>query len=240
MVDDNGHAEAISREKRLEQDRADLNNEMADNETGRAPRFGVLETKQQEAKSEEKRKRTAFEQLMQSMAYHEAWTNAMEALNRSNELVYQVLRESADHLSNAQRSHRALLGQAATLPSGEKVFRAETGDAYKETGEQLSMDELADIDWQAGNPSWEAYAESKLFVRTVHNDYDVTLSHQARLDEINDELHNKDEPLSLERLGELENEANEIAKSLDLSSKKDVEFERSNNSAPIFVPDLTF
>ncbi len=236
MNEDEKDIEAFQREKRQEQDLDDLNNERAGNQTGRAARFGILKSDQQEQELN-KRKRTAFDILMQDAEYRAAWENAISALNQANTLIYQALTQAGDRLTTSRQSHQNLLDRAATLPGGERVFLDVNGEAYNENGEQLSIDELASIEWGAAHPSWEAYRETKSALESAKQDHDTILNQQTRLDKIRTALEDTDNPTSIENIELLTEEINGIAMlvSPKTETKQQLEVKQINAS---FVPDL--
>lgn len=231
--------EAINRaadEQRRTQNLDDFNNEMAGRDTGRIKRFGFDQARQN-ATQDKKRKQSAFEQLMMNPAYREAWTSAMNAVNQAEEAVYHALIKAGDTLHHAQRQYQELLDKAASTDDGQRVFKDKHGDVYTEDGEKLSADEAAQIDWRGDDPSREDQVHMQDALTTAQEEFDRINGHSNRLVEIREEMTpSKSNPLSLDEIQVMEQEANDIRNAVDQSVRHDVEIKHAQQ--PVIAPNL--
>lgn len=225
-------------EQRRTQNLDDFNNEMAGRDTGRIKRFGFDQARQ-DATEDKKRKQSAFEQLMMNPVYREAWTNAMNAVNQAEEAVYHALIQAGDTLHEARRQYQELLDKAALTADGQRVFKDKHGDVYTEDGEKLSADEAAQIDWRGDDPSREDQFHRQDALTNAQEEFDRINGHSNRIVEIREELTaGKSNPLSLDEIQAMEQEALKINDSLDLAT---VSYDSDlNREAPQVVPNLTF
>lgn len=224
-------------EKRQEQALDDYHNEMAGRDTGRIKRFGFNQARQ-DVIQEEKRKQSAFEQMMMNAVYREAWTNAMDALNQAEEAVYQALIQASDTLHHEQRQYQGLLDRAALTADGQRVFKDKHGDVYTEDGERLSADEAAQIDWRGDDPSREDQSNRQDALTTAQEEFDRISGHSNRIVEIREELTDQDNPLSIDEIQAMEQESNDIRQSLSVSVSTISHEVELSNEKPIKAPDL--
>lgn len=224
-------------EQRRAQNLDDFNNEMAGRDTGRIKRFGFNQARQ-DVIQEEKRKQSAFEQMMMNAVYCEAWTSAMDSLNQAEEAVYQALIQASDTLHHAQRQYQELLDKAALTADGQRVFKDKHGDVYTEDGEKLSAEEAAQIEWRGDDPSREDQAHRLDAITNAQEEFDRINGHSNRIVEIREELTDQDNPLSIDEIQAMEQEALKINDSLDLATASyDSDL---NREAPQVVPNLIF
>lgn len=225
-------------EQRRAQNFDDFNNEMAGRDTGRIKRFGFDQARQ-DASQEEKRKQSAFEQMMMNAVYREAWTNAMDAVNQAEEAVYHALIQASNTLHHAQRQHQKLLDKAALTADGQRVFKDKHGDVYTEDGDKLSADEAAQIDWRGDEPSREDQIHRQDALTTAQEEFDRINGHSSRLVEIREELTaGKSNPLSIERVDELKQDVLELQESLTNDRKQEASLEQSTKA--VVAPHLAF
>ena len=191
MDKDFEQAEAIRKAKQLEQDREDFNNEMAGNEVGRMARFGFDKVRKETEQQDKKRKQqSALDLLLQDTEYHEAWTNAMTALDDADQTVYDALVAANESLTLAQKEHEALQNQ-------ESKEKLEQADAH----------------------------------------FNQVRAHELRLAEIREELEDKDNPASIERVNELTELSKQIAADVSVKSEQTSELE-IKDILPAAAPDL--
>lgn len=234
----NPEREAIRKadaDQRLKQNAEDYHNELAGNDVGRIQRFGFDRVRKEAAIKEERRK-SAFEQMMLSEAYRAAWMDAMNAVNKAENALYEALVDASNDLSLVQNIHKDLMDNAATTADGTKVFRDKDGHAYNEKGERLSADIAATIIWPDDAPTWEEYSESSDKLRTAKGRYKDINAKSDRLAEIREELNDKDNPLSLDEIEDREQEALDIRSSVDQSVRHEVELKQAQQ--PAVAPDL--
>ncbi|MBV1873871.1 MAG: hypothetical protein KUG80_03770 [Gammaproteobacteria bacterium] len=222
-------------DQRFKENRDDYNNELAGNNVGRIQRFGFDHVRK-EAVQEEKRKKSALDQMMLSEAYRAAWTGAMDAVNKADDAVYKALVDASNDLSIAQKTQKDLLDNAATTKGGTKVFRDKDGNAYTENGERLCPEIMANIMWADNAPTWEKYSESKEYLTSSQDRYNDVNTKSDRLVEIREELTDNDNPASIDLVTKLEQEANDIRESLSVA-KISHELELTSEK-PTHIPDL--
>lgn len=222
-------------DQRLKENLDDYNNELAGNDVGRIQRFG-FEHLRKETVQEEKRKKSALDQMMLSEAYRAAWIGAMDAVNKADDAVYRALLNASHDLSIAEKTHEDLLDNAATTADGTKVFRDKNGNAYTENGERLSAEIMANIMWADNAPTWEEYSDSREKLTSAQDRYSDVNAKSDRLVEIREELNDEDNPASIDLVTGLEQEANDIRKSLSVA-KISHELELASEK-PTHTPDL--
>lgn len=236
----NPEREAIRKadaDQRLKQNTEDYLNELAGNDVGRIQRFGFDHVRK-EAVQEKKRKKSALDQMMLNEAYRAAWMGAMDAVNKAETAIYEALVDASNDLSLAQNRHKKLLDNAATSADGTKVFRDKDGNVYNESGERLSAEIIATIIWSDNSPSWEEYSEGKEHLTSAQDRYNDVNAKSDRLFEIREELTDEDNPLSIERIDELKQDALDLQESLHNDVKQEASLEQSEK--PVVAPDLSF
>lgn len=234
----NPEREAIRKadaDQRLKQNAEDYHNELAGNEVGRIQRFGFDRVRKEAAIKEERRK-SSLEQMMLNEAYRAAWMDAMDAVNKADNALYEALVDASNDLSLAQNSHNDLLDNTATTADGTKVFRDKDGHVYNEKGERLPDDVAATIIWPDDAPTWEEYSESSDKLKTAKGRYRDINAKSDRLAEIREELNDKDNPLSIDEIEDRGREAEAIHQKINSPMDNSVELSRS--SEPVVVPDL--
>lgn len=236
MNKDIEQAEALRRAKDHANDRNDYNNEISDRDTGRISRFGIDNPKQQ-LSEKEKRERSALQSLLLNVSYKASFDAALQAFNQAQSMVYEALIKATDNLDNAKHVYDGLLERASTLPDGTKVFLADDGTAYTEDGRVLDQDEVRTVDWREGGPSWDEAQASRKAYNEAQRRYDEVAHYNNRLDQINHELNDEDNPPSLDRLDELKDELNNITKNLHNNNIKSAELAYSKPTN-VHVPDL--
>lgn len=230
--------EADSRQKNQDQDWKDFNNELAGQDSGRVPRFGIKAAR--DSVEVHKKRDAKFRELLDTHVYDKAWNSTLNVLIEAENSVYDALRDASDKLLEANKHHRALLDQAAVLPSGEQVFLADTDTAYKVSGEELSSVEFSSVNWIADQPSWNDYQVSLEQLKSAQTVYDQTDDYSQRLVNMRDEietLEGENTVQAYERLEELSLQAKKITSAVNLQSSSEREFEVTTVS-PSSVPDL--
>lgn len=220
---------------RREKDLDDYHNELMGNDVGRIQRFG-FEHGRQEAAADEKRKKSAFEQMMFNEAYRAAWESAMDAVNRAENAVYEALIQASYDVSVAETSYNDLLDQATTTADGTKVFRDKDGNVYTEDGEPLPAEIAESLVWDDNAPTWEEYSASKEKLTNAQSRYSEVNAKSGRLVEIREELTDQNDPLSIVEIQAREQEATDIRNAVDQSVRHDVEIKHAQQ--PVIAPNL--
>ena len=235
MSSDQDTIQKAETDLRREKDLDDYHNELMGNDVGRIQRFG-FEHARQEAAADEKRKKSAFEQMMFNEVYRAAWESAMDAVNEAESAVYEALIQASHDLSEAERRHNDLLRRASTTPEGIKVFGDRDGNIYTENGEPLTAEVVASLVHDDSAPTWEDYSGSreKLIAAQIHHS-DV-YAKSDRLVEIRDELTDENNPLSIDEIQDRVQEVNDLRQSVEIS---EISSEISlRHDIPEVVPDL--
>ncbi len=153
----------VDREDKRRIDERDLNNEMAERETGRIHRF--LSGRLTDSEIQQKKEREAFEtklrQLLRDEVYARLYDDALSALASAQSALDAALLRNAEAVERLHNTLEDMEASAATLPNGEKVFRSKDGRAFTADGRELSGHDTANIDWPDGAPSYDAYLQAK-------------------------------------------------------------------------------
>ncbi|SIS41861.1 hypothetical protein SAMN05421686_101115 [Thalassolituus maritimus] len=237
MSSDQDTIQKAETDLRREKDLDDYHNELMGNDVGRIQRFG-FEHGRQEAAADEKRKKSAFEQMMFNEVYRAAWESAMDAVNRAENAVYEALIQASYDLSAAETSYNDLLKQATTTTDGTKVFCDKDGNVYTEDGEPLPAEIAESLVWDDNAPTWEEYSASKENLTNAQSRYGEVNAKSGRLVEIREELTDENNPASIERIHELTQDALDLQESLDNEVRKETSLEQSMK--PVIAPDLSF
>lgn len=197
--------------KQAQQEREDYKDycdEIAGRPNGKIGRY-VSKCLTEAQKQKERRERTALELALLDVQYREAYNNAMDALAEAEAVVQRALLSSAQELNTATLHHDALLSRASTL--GERrVFMDDDGKAYDELGNQLSEDEIQQVDWRENSPAWKVYDQSLERVSKAQIAFDRYSNTQERVDRIRNRLESHDDPLSQQKLNSFETELRAI------------------------------
>ena len=152
--------------RKKQRDYDDLNNELADRDTGRNGRFlskGNAETQEAERrKNHERVQQTALEILLQNNPEYAALYNeTMDLLRQAEIQAEQFLRELKTGLSSAQEIMKETLDNADKLPDGTAVFKDTNGNVWTKDGRKVGPEEAAGIEWKSGGVSYEDYLKQK-------------------------------------------------------------------------------
>jgi hypothetical protein len=224
----------------------DLNNEIADRDTGRAKRFLTSDsaTRVNERKREEERRMSALMRAMQDPAYAAAYNetkNVADAARHATDTAAQRLAAEAQQAAEKLNSLRA---NAARLPDGTRVYLSRTdGRLYTEDGIDVSdqrdsvtgltADSPAREDLDAAREEAERIAERQRQVE--HYDREV-------LRPVEERLLDEDKPPSVEELGRdrdrLETEMPaDIAAEYEMPASAPTVPARTNSAASEYVGD---
>lgn len=195
--------------KKAEQDRDDLNNEMAGREVGRAKRFlpGDANPASVRRRREQQREfQSGLMALLQSdPEYAALYNDTMDKLRRAEQATEAALVEAKDALSQAKDYYEEGLGNASTLPDGTRVFRDGDGNVRTEDGRLIEGDELDQITWRDGAPSYEDILARRQAIERAEQAIEAIRRYQVDvLGTVRDRLTNEDDPPTMEELEEIQ------------------------------------
>lgn len=224
------------------QDKVDYATEIMGETAGRIARFlpdsAVDFYGDDKKKKEERRHLSMLEQLMLDAAYKAAYDTAIRTLYETQNAVYEALKESGEALQLAEAKHNDILERASTMSDGTRVFLDDDGNAYTEDGRKLTEDEYVQVEWKDNSPSWSEFKDSTETVEKEHERNTQIQRHSDRLDQIEREIRDAENPPSKEKLEELTKEMEEIQRTVDMSGQ-DANLQLSD-STPVVVPELKF
>jgi len=132
-----------------EQDKIDLNNELAGIEGGRNPRFLSPEDERTPEGREKKRKRQAAQTLhlrLLNLHYRQLYFKVEAQLIKTENTARQALALIENRLDASDNTLADMRSKAAHLPDGTAIFRdSTTGDIYTEKGKHLAAHEILNI-----------------------------------------------------------------------------------------------
>ena len=194
-----------------ERDRIDLNHEISGEPTGRIQRFlsggSTAYTGETKKKKAEREYRTLLEMLLaEDPQYAALYRKVTKKLEKAQQAVGQVLIDTNQRLEASDRKLQILRGNAAELQDGTKVFQStDNNSIYTEQGKRLNNEEAQDIEFSDNAPSWEAYrAEKESYDTAMRQKAEVETYQQDVLEVAKERINDKENPLSLDELEELE------------------------------------
>ena len=199
---------------KTEQDRDDLNNEMAGREVGRIKRFlpeGHAGPAAQKRRDQEREHLSALlAMLRSSAAYAALYDQTMDALRNAEAATDAALAEARDILANANEALADLMDNANTLPDGTKVFRDQDGNVYTEDGRLIEGEALESIHWRDNAPSYEDFLARRKAVSDAQATIDAILRYQTDiLGHARDRLTDENDPPTKEELEDIRRDIEE-------------------------------
>ena len=208
MKDDRDDIEK-ARQRRLEQDLADLANEVVGRDVGRIRRF-LPESAQgpQSAVARHRRAREDFTLQMLlaiSAAYAAVYERVEAKLGAAQIATAGALSAIDDEITRTSDELDELMSRAARTADGRAVFRDGAGIVLTEDGELLPAEAAEQIDWPSGAPSWEEYRARKQALSRAQADRDEVLRYQLQvLDPAFARMADQEHPPSKEELETIE------------------------------------
>lgn len=153
----------VDKETKREIDRRDFNDEMAGRETGRQERFtsGRSDHAQTERKREKEATESQLRMLLRDAEYARLYERAWDALNSTQAALDEEMLRNEEATARLSGLVDTMESRAATLPSGEKVFRSKDGNLYTADGRQLSDNEAVGIETPEDATDYDAYLQAK-------------------------------------------------------------------------------
>lgn len=178
-------------------DSIDINNEMADRDTGRIKRFvssGHDDDGPDSEKQKAERHFNALMRLLQDPEYAALYGDAVKAVDDAADAAARALDKLALEAEAAGERLQELRDNAAELPDGRKVFRGEDGRLYVEDGTDVTDQRDSIRGLSANTTSWTDYKRGKETAEDI----------ERRRREVEDYLRNVVNPAKI-RLGDPNN-----------------------------------
>ena len=234
-----------------EQDRIDLNNEVAGIETGRMHRFltwadGEDNTPEGRRKKEE-REQTMLDYLLANDAqYAKAYHDLQQTLEQAQIAVDRARVNLQRQLEVLRLERESVVNRAAKLDNGAAVFLSQhDGKIHREDGSVLSDDEAAKVKIDKDAPNWEEYQQNKQKTDQANQHMQELNKYQhGTLDRINKRMQDTKDPPSLDDVQQMNQELkNGVPKFVtDLDTNKDVALpslaEDIQGKMPLNAPNL--
>lgn len=88
--------------------------------------------------------------------YRFAWERAGRELDAADTAARAALIEARRREAQAREDLEDIRNRAAKLPDGRSVFLTQDGSAaYDENGNRLTVEQMAQVQWRDGQPTWE-------------------------------------------------------------------------------------
>ena len=207
-------------ERIRQQDRDDLNHELAGVDVGRIKRFLSPESRDivdGERKSE--KALSALELLLLSADYAQAFEATEQAIREAQQKAGKFLDKVDQAIEKLQQEIDETLEQAVTLPNGKKAFMNAHGEVFTEDGERVDQAIVDGFDW-TDKPSLEL-RDDQLRRMDQMRELDVEGTDLSlRLGEIDNALHDEDNPPDRDEVDALSDEVDGISSELNVLDKK--------------------
>ncbi len=203
--------------KRRAQDYEDLQNELADRETGRNARFlNKNSTTTQENESKRRAEKiflSALEILLQNdLLYADRHAEVMDLLSRAEITTEQALQVAQQDLQNGQDQLDEMRGSANRLPEGTAVYRDAEGNVWTEDGRKIEGHELDGIVWKENAPSYEDILKQKRALEEARRHVEELRRYQIDvLGKHRDRMTDPDNPPSKDDMDDIEKDIKERA-----------------------------
>ena len=237
--------ELTQRQKQLDLD--DLNNEMADRETGRNSRFRNKE----HANSEAAQRRKAHAQtqlsaldalLLNDPEYAKLYNDTMDLLAEAEQAVESALSQAEKALKQSSNELANMLDNASQHPDGRRVFMDENGQVWTEDNELLSPKEAESIVWKEGSPSHTEYQKQKQLHKGNQEHYDDLYDSRYNvLGDIRNHMEDENNPMDKNDIRDIQdtllehkNRATEYKTELNQESNAP----KSDITAELEIPEL--
>jgi hypothetical protein len=225
-----------------EEDRRDYERELAGIDIGREARFHgteFVEERRQGRGGASSAQRSAQQQyasrlqmlLATNPGYAKAYNNTMDALGDSEKAADDAIEKLEVALTKARRETQDMLERAAKLPDGRRVFKDKNGQVWDEHGAHISDDQAASIQWRGDEPTQEAFSDQNRYAEDLSRSVDEMRGVQVDLGGIREEMTDKDNPPTQERVEDLRGQIQE----LDLETQKHLNVVRVDQVKPAEV-----
>lgn len=227
----------VQSERRRAQDFDDLHNEMSGSNVGRIPRFLSEEARvllQEKRNGKSSRRMSALDMmLLNDPVYAQAYNDTMDFLGRAERIAEQGLSKLETQLVNAEADLKSTLDSAATLPDGRKVFRDIDGKVWDEDQNPVDQATADKIEGRESEPTNETYLKQKKQVQDLKESiHEIRVYQTDVLGSAREELMDRNNPVSKERMDDLKETMKEFAPSSLRSEINQLE----NSAAPERTP----
>lgn len=154
-------------EKQTNQDRDDLNHEMAGIDAGRIARFLSQEARDyieegKNGKNDKKLEKLSLLDilLMMDPVYSQLYCDVMEKIEEIDRAVNEALAQTERRIGYLEENLADIKERAQRLSDGTLIYKSRDGTVYTDDGVSLSRQELGDVRWAASDPSWEERRET--------------------------------------------------------------------------------
>ncbi|MEO9900842.1 MAG: hypothetical protein ABJO97_11015 [Roseibium sp.] len=226
----------MQKERALQQDLEDLNNERLGNVTGRMQRFLSPEAfeNNQSANSGKKgstAKLSALDILLLNDPEYARIHKAALDENRAAQVKVTDLQDRIDRvMAKLDNKIEETLDQAVTLPDGRKAFMNEDGEVYTTDGELVDQAIVEGFDWN-GRPPLETYLSLTADRARLGELESESQQHGLRLGEILEALEDQDDPATKGEVQSLREEQDDIVENV-ISMNDEVHTIESRHEAP--------
>ncbi len=211
----NEHADSLC-ETRKRDDFDNLQHSLSGVETGKQVRHGL--SKDTSGSVFGDKRKTITEQIRETLdwlllnnpAYAGAHEAAMMSLQSAEQAASSVLDKVLSALDRELIALDNLLGRAASLPDGRKVFRDKNGDVRSEDGSIIGDDLAMLIVWRGREPTYEEYQSQLNRVEELRQASDELRGVEVELGGIRGELRDNESPPSLGCVDELKKRSQKL------------------------------
>ncbi|WP_299825329.1 hypothetical protein [uncultured Roseobacter sp.] len=189
----------------------DLQNEIAGRETGRRARFlkdgPGSEAEKKKEREAQHRALTRLAQLLNDPVYRAKYDGVLRLLSDAERATEAAIDQLNSQIDAAQSELDDMMGNAARLPDGTRVFRDADGVVRREDGSVVE-DHLAEtIIWTGNEPSFEDVQDAKARLDDLQAALDAAHGYQNDvLGPARDSITDPDNPPSLDDLDDIEND----------------------------------
>lgn len=221
------------REKR-QRDLDDAQNEAAGRDTGRIRRF-LTEDRSPQAVAARK-SQLLWNDLLMMTIQSERFRERLDELDRASEYALRVAerraREAQDHLEQLQK-------RASTDDDGRRVYLTRDGrHAYDETGQRLTPEAQARVQWKRDAPTWEEYREGYRSSEKAVRELEEIKAYRERLQQGREKLNRGEDLDGLEK--DLEKMPDGVRRQLEKSgTQKSAAHEYLRDDPLPSAPDLS-
>ncbi|SFO40795.1 hypothetical protein SAMN04488056_105250 [Cohaesibacter marisflavi] len=198
-----------------QQNMDDHNHELRGTNVGRMARFLSPEVREiVDGERKGKNGLSAMDMVLISAEYAHAFEVAERDIRGAQIKAGAFLDKVDAVIEKLQQEIDETLEQAVTLPNGKKAFMNERGEVYTEDGELVDQAIVDGIDW-TDRPSLELREEQLRRMDKMQEFANEGSRLSLRLGDIDNELHDEDNPPDQDKVDALRDEAKEITKELE-------------------------
>ena len=197
----------VQKEREIQQNLDDLNNELRGTDVGRMSRFLSPEARDI-IKGDRKGKnnlrdvvhQTMLDILLQDDEYRQLYDDAMDRLRDLEDATQRALDEALIEQAKSQEQLRETLDRAAML-DGQRVFKDARGRVWTEHDQRVKQSDADRIEWQGNEPSREDYQADRDSADATQRRVDDIRAYQTdTLGGARERLTDKDNPLTKDEL----------------------------------------